>query len=272
MGTRRWVCGLVLVLGLAVAGCSAAKEAEKVPVATETDPQYTVTGNEGSVSGTIAFNAPAPSPRRIQMDSDPVCAKTGQGAVSEEVVVKDGKLANVFVYIKSGLPKNSFAASTADVTLDQVGCRYVPHVVGLRTNQNLKVLNSDQTAHNVHPMPQKNREWNESQGPGAPPIIKKFSLEDVAIPIKCNQHSWMKAWVAVVKHPFFSVSAADGTFAIKGLPPGEYEIEAFHEKLGTKTLHLTVAAKADAKADFSFDATTSSNISGLKVQPAVVLP
>jgi hypothetical protein len=120
-------------------------------------------------------------------------------------------------------------------------------------------------------VPPKNREWNESQYPGAPAIVKKFPLEDVAIPVKCNQHSWMKAWVAVVKHPFFGVSAPDGSFVIKGLPPGQYEVEAWHEKLGSKTLQVTVSAKGEAKADFSYESMTSSNTSGLKVQPAMIV-
>jgi hypothetical protein len=133
---------------LALSGCSGSKTEEKAVV--ETDPLYSVTGNEGNITGTIAFSAQAPTPKKIQMDSDPVCAKTGQNAVSEELVVTNGKLANVFVYVKSGLPKNSFASSEETVTLDQVGCKYVPHVVGIRTNQTLNVVNSDATAHNVH--------------------------------------------------------------------------------------------------------------------------
>ena len=269
MRSNKFVGGALLSLSLLLTACSGSKT-EETPLA-ETDPPYTVTGNEGSISGAIAFNAAAPTPKKVQMDSDPVCARTGKDAIAEDIVVSDGKLANVFVYVKSGLPKNSFAASNDEVTLDQIGCRYVPHVVGLRTNQTLKVLNSDATAHNVHPVPQKNREWNESQYPGSPPLMKKFPLEDVAIPVKCNQHSWMKAWVAVVKHPFFGVSAADGTFSIKGLPAGQYEVEAWHEKLGSKTLQVTVSEKGEARADFSFDAMTSSHSSGLKVQPAMIL-
>jgi hypothetical protein len=269
MRSRKLIGGALLSLGLFLSACSSSKTEEK-PVA-ETDPPYTVTGNEGSISGTIAFSATAPSPKKIQMDSDPVCAKTGQNAVAEDVVVNNGKLANVFVYVKSGLPKNSFPASTDEVTLDQIGCRYVPHVVGLRTNQALKITNSDATAHNVHPVPQNNREWNESQYPGSPALVKKFPLEDIAVPVKCNQHSWMKAWVAVVKHPFFAVSAADGTFSIKGLPPGQYELEAWHEKLGSKTLQITVSEKGEAKGDFSFESMTSSNTSGLKIQPALIV-
>ncbi len=272
MSSRRLVWSLTFVLSLALAGCSGKESAEKPAATADTEPLYTVTGNEGSIAGTVSFNSPAPAPKRIQMDSDPACARTGQNAVSEEIVVKDGKLANVFVYVKSGLPENSFAPSGEEVVLDQVGCRYVPHLVGLRTNQTLKVLNSDATAHNVHPVPTKNREWNESQYPGSPPIVKKFALEEVVIPIKCNQHSWMKAYVGVLKHPFFSVTAQDGTFSIKGLPAGQYEVEAWHEKLGSKTIQFTVAAKAETRADFSFEANTSQNVSGLKLQPAVIVP
>ncbi|MEP7271080.1 MAG: carboxypeptidase regulatory-like domain-containing protein [Acidobacteriota bacterium] len=270
-GSGRLMWSLALGFSLVLTGCSG--KTEEKPVATaDSSPLYTVTGDEGSITGSIAFNSPSPAPKKIQMDSDPVCARNGANAVSEEIVVKDGHLANVFVYVKSGLPKNSFPVPTTEVVLDQQGCRYVPHVVGLQTNQPLKVMNSDATAHNVHPVPRINREWNESQYPSAPPIVKKFALEEVVIPVKCNQHSWMKASVAVLSHPFFSVSSQDGTFSIKGLPPGQYELIAWHEKLGEKKLQVTVAPKAEAKADFAFEATTTSNFGTLKVQPALIVP
>jgi len=235
-------------------------------------PVYSPSGNEGNIKGSIAFKGTTPDPRKIQMGSDPVCEQKAQGATFEDMLVKDGKLANVFVYVKSGLPENTFPAPSTEVVLDQVGCRYVPHVFGLQTNQTLKILNSDATAHNVHPVPKNNREWNENQYPSAPPLTKKFAEPDLLIPIKCNQHSWMKAYAGVLRHPFFAVSGADGSFAITGLPPGEYEVEAWHEKLGTKVGKVTVKEKADVDLAFEFDQSAISQASSLKVQPALVVP
>lgn len=275
MRLRRLLFGLCLCVLLAGFTSCSSKESEKPgesPNATAAGPMYAVTGSEGSISGAVAFNSPPPAPKKIQMDSDPVCAQKAKDGTAEEIIVKDGKLANVFVFVKSGLPRNSFATPTQEVVLDQLGCRYVPHVVGIQTNQNLKVLNSDATSHNVHPVPTKNREWNESQYPSSPPIVKKFAIEEVLIPIKCNQHSWMKAYVGVLSHPFYAVTGMDGAFVIKGLPPGQYELEAWHEKLGTKTINLTVAQRTEAKAEFRFEAQTASRPSSLKIQPALVLP
>lgn len=234
-------------------------------------PVYSPTGNEGNIRGSMAFKGTPPEARKIQMGSDPVCEQKAQGATFEDILVKDGKLANVFVYVKSGLPENTFAAPAAEVVLDQVGCRYVPHVFGLQTNQTLKILNSDATAHNVHPVPKNNREWNENQYPSAPPLVKKFTESEVLIPIKCNQHSWMKSYAGVLRHPFFAVSGADGSFSIKGLPPGEYEVEAWHEKLGIKDAKVTVKEKADVDMTFEFDTSAISQAGSLKVKPALVL-
>jgi hypothetical protein len=144
--------------------------------------------------------------------------------------------------------------------------------LGLHTGQTLKVVNSDATNHNIHPVPKINKEWNESQLKGQGPITRKFTKPESLIPVKCNMHSWMLAYISVLPHSFYAVSTADGTFTIKGLPPGEYEIEAWHEKFGAKTVKIKVAEKADAKADFSFDAATAYNAGSLKVQPALVLP
>jgi hypothetical protein len=274
--SRKFVWATAVAIIVSVTLSCATKQTEETATTgskeAESGPVFSPTGNEGSIAGVIAYTAAAPTPRKIQMDSDPICAQKGKDATSEELLVKDGKLQNVFVFVKSGLPRNTFPTPSQEVVLDQVGCRYVPHVVGLQTNQAFKVVNSDATNHNVHPVPQKNREWNETQYASAPPIIKKFPLEEVLIPVKCNQHSWMKAWVGVLKHPFFAVSGADGTFTIKGLPPGEYELEAWHEKLNSKTLKVTVKEKTEAKADFSFEASTAYQPATLKLQPALVLP
>lgn len=266
MISRRMIAVFLLALTVIGSVACGGKTEETAPAAT--GPTWKATGNEGNITGAIAFTGAAPAPRKLDTSNDGACGE----AFANDIMVSGGKLQNVFVYVKSGLPEANFEVPTAEVALDQKGCIYVPRVLGIQVGQSLKVINSDQTNHNVHPVPKVNREWNESQLKGQAPIIKKFVKQEVLIPVKCNMHSWMLAHIAVLSHPFYAVSGADGSFSIKGLPPGEYEIEAWHEKFGAKTLKIKVAEKADAKADFSFDAATAYNAGSLKIQPALVLP
>jgi hypothetical protein len=217
-------------------------------------PLWKPSGNEGNITGVIAFNGEVPAPRKIDMSQDSDCEKFGDSFI-EDVIVNNGKLQNVFVYVKSGLPNASFEIPATEVVLDQKGCKYVPRVLGIQTGQTLKLTNSDPTDHNIHPTPKKNYDWNQSQLAGQGPINRKFSQPEVMIPIKCNRHPWMIAWAGVLTHPFFAVSNTDGTFNIKGLPPGEYEIEAVHEKFGARNLKIKVNEKADSRADFIFGTT-----------------
>jgi len=247
---------LIFLLALSVS-CGggqngASKEAE--PQQT-TGPVYTPTGDEGTVAGKVAFEGTPPANPKLNMDADAVCARKHTGTVTaEEVLVSDGKLQNVFVYIKDGLGNKSFAVPQQEVVLDQNGCMYVPHVLGIQRNQNLKVTTSDDTTHNIHPLPKKNLEWNVNQPPKADPIIRKFNQEEVMIPVKCNQHPWMKAYIGVLSHPFYAVTGKDGSFELKGVPPGEYTIGAWHEKYGEKTQKITVGAKESKTVDFTFKA------------------
>jgi plastocyanin len=268
MFSRRKIAVFLLALAV-VSSVACGGKKEEAPAPAAAGPTWKPTGNEGNVAGTIAFAGAAPAPKKLDTSNDGACGE----AMANDILVADGKLQNVFVYVKSGLPADAnFEIPATEVTLDQKGCLYVPRVLGIQAGQSLKVVNSDQTNHNIHPVPKTNREWNESQLKGQAPIIKKFAKAETQIPVKCNMHSWMLAHINVMAHPFYAVSAADGSFAIKGLPPGEYELEAWHEKFGAKTLKVTVAAKADAKADFSFDAAKAYNASSLKVQPALALP
>ncbi|HKO96255.1 MAG TPA: hypothetical protein VJU86_04645 [Pyrinomonadaceae bacterium] len=242
-------------------------------------------GDEGTVTGVIAFNGAVPAPKKIDTSADPACGTANPNLSTEDTVVKDGKLANVFVYVKDGTTADgtkvgdyTFTTPSDVVTLDQKGCHYVPHVMGLQTNQKIKITNSDPTQHNVHPTPKSNPEWNQTQANGAAPIEKTFARAEVLIPVKCNQHPWMKSYVGVLKHPFFAVSAEDGTFTIKGVPAGTYTVAAWHEKGGPngteKTMQVTVPAKGAGKADFAFGdaAATASNGSGLQMMPALDVP
>jgi|ERR1044071_3413807 hypothetical protein len=249
-----------------------------------TGTKYAATGNEGTVTGKVSLNGEAPAPQKIDMSQDANCAAKNKDPLTETVVAKDGKLANVFIYVKEGTTADgkkiadySFDTPATEVVLDQNGCHYVPHVIGMQPNQKLKVTNSDPTGHNIHALPKSgsgNEEWNESQPGGAGPIIKTFKRSEILVPVKCNQHPWMKAYVGVVKHPFYAVSKDDGTFEIKGVPAGTYTVVAWHEKFGEKTAQVKVDAKGTVTSDFAFDSTASASIENgsLQVMPALELP
>ena len=185
------------------------------------------------------------------MSQDPACK--GSNTV-ETLVVNNGNLENAFVYVKDGLGSRTFDVPKEPVTLDQKGCRYHPHVLGIMTGQKLKVLNSDHTTHNIHPTPKDNREWNESQPPKAPPIEKSFAREEIMLPVKCNQHPWMKMYINVVKSPYFAVTDKDGKYTLKGLPPGTYTVAVVQEKLGEQTQQITVGPKESKTVDFTMKA------------------
>ena len=241
-------------------------------------PPYVATGNEGSITGVVKFDGTPPAPKKIDMSGDAVCAGTPGEKTTDDVAVTDGKLANVLVYVTGGKTADfSFSPPSEPVVLDQQGCRYHPRVLGIQVGQTLKVTNSDDTNHNIHPTPAKNVEWNQSQAPKGAPIEKKFSNPEVLIPVKCNQHNWMKAHVGVLDHPFFAVTSKDGTFTIKGLPPGSYTLVAWHERgdKGTeKTASITIGAKETKTQEFTFGVgdVASAGPTHLKVETALILP
>lgn len=210
----------------------------------------------GSIAGKVAFTGSKPKPKVISMDAVPACANQHKEPLlaQDTLVNANGTLQNVFVYVKSGLPQRQWPAPAEAVHLDQTGCMYAPRVVGVMVGQDLAITNNDPTNHNIHPIPANNREWNESQPPKGEKKIKTFDKEEVMIPFKCNVHPWMRAYVGVVAHPYFAVTGADGSFSLKGLPPGEYTLEAWHEKLGTQEIKVTVGAKEAKTADFAFKA------------------
>lgn len=210
-----------------------------------------------TVTGKVSFQGDKPRMKPIMMDQDPVCVQkhTGKPALTEDGAVdSNGTLPNVFVYVKEGAEKYNFPTPTEQVVLDQNGCMYKPHVLGIQAGQDLHIISSDPTTHNIHPMPKDNREWNESQATGAPPLDKKFARAEIMIPVKCNQHPWMKAYIGVTKNPFFAVTGSDGTFTIKGLPPGDYTLEAWTATFGTQDQKVTVGPKESKTVDFTFKA------------------
>jgi polysaccharide lyase family 4-like protein len=281
--TKVWLILTIALSMLALASaCSKAPETatnEAGPTAAGKTPPSEV----GSVSGTIAYNGTPPAPKKIDTSADPVCGQRNPNLQTEDNLVTNGKLANVFVYIKDGtatdgtkVAEYTWTLPSTAVTLDQNGCHYRPHVLGLMTNQKLVITNSDPTQHNIHPTPKNNPEWNQTQPNGAPPIEKTFSRAEVLIPVKCNQHPWMKAYIGVLKHPLFAVSAEDGSYTIKGVPAGTYTVVAWKEGGATgieKPMTVTVAANGTAKADFAFgEAAAATGRPSLEMMPALEVP
>ncbi|MCS6806787.1 MAG: carboxypeptidase regulatory-like domain-containing protein [Blastocatellia bacterium] len=269
------IIGLLLVFS---AACGNPDEIAEEPGETETTevasakPPYSPTGAEATITGKVNFEGTPPKMARLMMDSDAACAAMHKGPVfSEQVVVNpNGTLKNVFIFVRSGL-NYSFPVPSEPAVLDQEGCIYKPHVLGMMANQTLRVTTQDQTTHNVHPIPKINREWNESQPPGVV-LTKTFTRPEQMIPVVCNQHSWMKAYIGVLDHPFYAVTDQNGSFTISGLPPGEYEIEAWHEKYQSQTQKVTVGAKESKTLDFTYRADQAYGPSSLKMMPAMVAP
>jgi hypothetical protein len=206
-----------------------------------------------SLKGEVKFEGTAPKPSRIDMSQDPICAKAHPApATTEDIVVgANGGLANVVVYVSDGLGSRTFQPPAQPATLEQKGCQYKPHVLALQANQKLDVVNDDETTHNIHPNPNNNREWNMTQPHGVP-LEQSFAREEIAVPVKCNVHPWMKGYIAVFKHPYFAVTDKNGSFDLKDLPPGTYTITAWQEKLGTLNQKITVGAGEAKTLDFSF--------------------
>ncbi len=210
----------------------------------------------GAVIGTVHFSGKAPERIRIDMSQDPVCSMMGGDNFAEQYIVHDGKLANVYVYIKDGpaAAMSAPATTTAPVVLDQVGCRYVPHVIALMRGGSVEFRNSDGTMHNIHTMPTvaANKEIDVSQGPKGAPQVREFPQPEVMMPVRCNNHPWMNAFINVSATPFFAVTDANGHFEIKGLPAGTYTLGVVHEKMGEHTTTVTVKPHATETANFTY--------------------
>jgi len=209
----------------------------------------------GDVTGKVVFEGAAPKAAILRMDADKVCkAAHKEPQRSEEVVVNaNGTLKNVLVYVKDGLGNRKFDPPAKKVTFDQLGCIYVPHVVGIQTGQELEVVNSDPTLHNVHSLSKENPQFNVAQPKKGMKLTKKFERPEV-FKVKCEVHTWMGAYIGVFNHPFFAVTGDDGTFTLAKLPAGEYTVEAWHEKYGTQTGKVKVDAAGKATLDFKYAA------------------
>lgn len=252
----RFTHALALCCAAAViAGCSKPIPQQAAATKEEKPHQYFHVAPEtaGVIAGTIRFTGKKPRPKPIDMSGDPACVEAHHGKAYDEslVVNPNGTVANVFVYIKTGLEGKEFEIPSTPVSIDQHGCAFVPRVLGIQAGQAMQITNSDPVTHNIHPLAQVNREWNHSQGSGEPPLTRRFPRPEVMIRVKCNIHSWMRAFIGVVAHPYFAVTGADGTFELRNVPPGDYAIEVWHETLGVEDRNITVTPSGKVEADFT---------------------
>jgi hypothetical protein len=244
----------LLVAGLLAGGCGG----DPAPVAQTppADAKRVDAATAGTVSGRVTFEGPAPQNPSAKLDSDPACAREHpNGLKLDTILVTNGGLENVFVYVKDGLGNYYFDTPTTPVVLDQKGCNYTPHVFGVRAGQPIEIVNSDATLHNVNAAAKVNQGFNLGQHIQGMRNTRVFTAPEVMVRIKCDVHSWMTAYAGVLTHPYFAVTANGGAFELKGLPPGTYTIEAWHEKLGTETQGVTLGEKEAKNISFAFKVT-----------------
>jgi len=208
----------------------------------------------GNVSGKVTYEGTPARQKPIDMSKEPSCAAQHPTPITTETVVTGpgNALENVVVYISAGVPDDS-KPPAQPVSITQKGCQYVPHVVPMVVNQELKVINADQTSHNIHPLAKVNHEWNKSQPPGTPPFTEKFEKPEF-IPVKCNIHPWMHSSFAVLKNSHYAVSSGDGGFTLPNLPPGKYTVTAWHEAYGEQTQDVTISGSETKTITFVFKA------------------
>jgi plastocyanin len=264
MSTRRNLIGvLALTCGVWLAGCGgdreAAAPAADAPAADAASPGADAAPASGpsgsaSVTGTVAYVGEVPNLKPVSMSADPACAAKHSAPVPNSALLlgDNQALGNVFVYVKGGLPAGSWSPPATPVVIDQRGCVYDPHVVGAMKGQEVKFLNSDGVLHNVHALPQVNQEFNIAMPAEKKEETHRFDQPEEMFRVKCDVHPWMNAWVRVMEHPFHATTGADGKFTIGNLPAGTYELEAWHERLGTQTQTVTVTDGGSGTATFSF--------------------
>jgi hypothetical protein len=252
------VCAVTLAAS--VAACGGGSE----PSSTSSEPsapagaasgQRVDPATAGTVSGMVVLDGMAPANAPIRMNADPICVREVKEPqfMQTYVVGSDGKsLANVFVYVKDGLGNYVFDTPTEPAIIDQHGCRYEPHVFGMRAGQPLQILNSDPTLHNIHATPKINAEFNTGQPIQGMKTTHTFDQPEVMVPFKCDVHGWMNAYVGVLAHPYFAVTDMDGSFSLETLPPGTYTIEAWHERLGAQEQMVTIGEKETREISFTF--------------------
>ena len=250
---QRKLWSILSILAVAAAAACGGGGGEEAPaaVAEPAAPAFDPS-TAGNVSGMVMVDGELPAEEELMMNSDPNCVMAATNTMSSTYVGSDGHLGNVFVYVREGLGDMTFPTPSEVVTLNQEGCRYIPHVLGIQVGQTLNIVNSDATLHNIHAIPAANQEFNMGQPIQGMQFDRTFDNVEVMVPFRCDVHGWMNAYVGVLDHPYFAVTGEDGMFDISSLPPGDYVIEAWHEALGTQTQNVTVTTGGTAEVSFTF--------------------
>ena len=243
------------LLLMCAVGCGGGGAPEpEVPSVPEVERVAVDAATTGIIRGVIRVNGDFPPPKKVSFGTATACSSTHDGPVYfDTALASAGKLQNAFVWVKQGLEGYAFPTPTEERVVDQRGCIYRPHVVGVQVGQPLTFVNSDATTHNVHTMPKKGRGANFSMPRKGMRSTRTFKRPQVMMKTKCDIHPWMSAWIGVIPHPAFAISGADGSYEIKGVPPGDLVLEVWHEKLGTQTQSFTLTTKGEASIDFSFE-------------------
>jgi len=246
---------LLLPAVMVAAACSGLACGGQAPSATPAAASSVDSATAGRLSGRVRFEGEPPAAEVVRIDSDKQCVElNGSDQQSADAIVlgPDNALQHVFVYVKSGLEKLRFPIPNDAVVVDQQKCRYLPRVVGVRVGQSLQIRNGDPLLHNVRSDSAINQPFNQGQPVQGMVFDHTFTTREVMVPLKCDVHAWMRAWVGALEHPYFSVTGETGTFTLPDLPPGSYTIEAWHERLGAREQQVTIGAKESKDVDFTF--------------------
>ncbi len=246
---RLW--GVALALGVLV-GCGGESTPSPARTRTPTPLDHDTTG---TIEGTVRAHGTVPAMAEVQFGSFGECAIQHPGTTyAGDVLVQDGKVENAFVWIRDGLGERVFAVPDAPVEVDQTGCLYRPRVAGAQVGQTIRFVNGDPLLHNVRGAPKASRPWNVSLPRRGASHDIVVDHPEVMVGVRCDLHPWMQSWLGVVDHPYFAVTGADGSYALRDVPPGEYTVAVWHERLGTREARVAVAPKASATADFTLTA------------------
>jgi plastocyanin len=246
MRLHGWLAILLLVLAGCGGGAGSECDAPRTPSPLDR-------ASTGTIAGTVTLAGTPPSMATLRMTAE--CAAQHPAAVpTGDVVVHDGRVENAYVYIKDGLGERVFAAPAEPVVIDQVGCVYRPHVVGVQTCQPITFKNSDSFLHNVHGTPTVSSQWNFSMGVQGSTRTVRIPKPEVPVEVRCDVHPWMRAYVAVSAHPYFAVTGADGRFVLRDVPAGDYLVASWHERFGTRETRVTLGAKDTKDLAFAYAA------------------
>ena len=252
MIARAVLLPVLIAVALFITCCS--KKESNEPAEEPAPTAVVDTSTAGTITGKVTLDGTLPKFKPIDMSAEPACLEANSKPVIPPVVItgEKGALANVVIYVKSGLGRYRYDLPQEPADLDQKNCMYDPRVLAVMVNQKLLIRNNDPITHNVRPIPHVNHPWNKSEPVGEPPIETSFSKPELAIPIACNIHPWMRAFLFVFDNPYFAVTQKTGAFELKGLPPGTYTIEAWHERFGTLDQTVTLGSRESKSVTFVF--------------------